>query len=101
MPSVKPQFESIARIKVVGVGGAGGKAVTRMVQSRLRGIEFIAVNTDAQDLHHTAANKKLLIGKNVTHGLGGGMDPALGLQAADSSRDEIRDIVSNADMVFV
>ncbi|KKR45610.1 MAG: Cell division protein FtsZ [Parcubacteria group bacterium GW2011_GWB1_40_14] len=101
MPSVKPQFESLARIKVVGVGGAGGKAVTRMVQSRLRGIEFVAINTDAQDLHHASANKKLLIGKNVTKGLGGGMDPLLGFQAADTSRDEIRDFVGNSDMVFI
>jgi len=101
MPSVKPQFESVARIKVVGVGGAGGKAVTRMVQSRLRGIEFVAINTDAQDLHHASAQKKLLIGKDVTRGLGGGMDPALGRQAAEASRDEIRDIISGADMIFI
>jgi len=80
MPSVKPQFESVARIKVVGVGGAGGKAVTRMVQSRLRGIEFVAINTDAQDLHHASAQKKLLIGKDVTRGLGGGMDPSLAVR---------------------
>ena len=101
MPSVKPQFESLARIKVVGVGGAGGKAVTRMLQSRLRGIEFVAINTDAQDLHHASANKKLLIGKDVTRVLGGGMDPALGRQAAENSRDDIRNVVDNADMIFV
>jgi len=98
---VKPQFESLARIKVVGVGGAGGKAVTRMVQARLRGIEFVAINTDAQALNSNSASQKIHIGTSTTRGLGAGMDPEIGAQAAEENEEEIRSVISGADMVFI
>ncbi|MBI3627724.1 MAG: cell division protein FtsZ [Candidatus Sungbacteria bacterium] len=101
MPQTKPDLETSARIKVVGAGGSGGKAVTRMVEHKLQGVQFIAINTDAQDLHHTKANKKIHIGKNLTRGLGTGMDPDRGRQAAEENRDEIHEVMKGADMVFV
>jgi cell division protein FtsZ len=78
MPQVKPEVESFARIKVVGVGGSGKNAVNHMINSKVKGVEFIAINTDAQDLHNSLAKKKIHIGKNVTRGLGAGMNPELG-----------------------
>ncbi len=98
---VKPDIESFARIKVVGCGGAGANAVNRMVSTKIQGVEFIAVNTDAQALHHCQASLKLHIGKGVTRGLGAGMNPETGRQAAEESRDDIAEAVENADMVFV
>ena len=101
MPEVKPNLETFAKIKVVGVGGGGGAAVSRMVQSKIRGVEFIAINTDAQALHHTPIPKKLHIGKNVTRGLGAGMNPELGRKSAEESQNEIHEILKGADMVFI
>lgn len=101
MPQVQPNIETFARIKVIGVGGSGCHAIDRMVDSKIDGVSFIAVNTDAQDLHNTNVSEKLLIGKNLTRGLGTGMNPELGRQAAEESRDDIQDIVKDADMVFV
>ncbi|MDP3727334.1 MAG: cell division protein FtsZ [bacterium] len=101
MPQVKPELETFARIKVVGVGGSGCHAVTRMVEKKIRGVDFIAVNCDAQDLHQAKAQAKIHIGKNLTKGLGAGMNPEVGRQAADENRDEIADAVKGADMVFV
>lgn len=101
MPHIKPNLETFAKIKVVGVGGAGGNAITRMKNSQIKGIEFIAVNTDAQDLHHTSADLKIHIGKNVTRGLGAGMNPVLGRQSAEESREEIQEALKDADMIFV
>lgn len=101
MPSIKPEVEAFARIKVVGVGGSGSNAVDHMIRSKVRGVDFVAVNTDTQDLHHTAANKKIHIGKNLTKGLGAGMNPEIGRQAAEETRDEIQEILKGADMVFV
>jgi cell division protein FtsZ len=75
MPQIKPEVESFARIKVVGIGGSGKNAVNHMVNARVKGVEFIAINTDAQDLHNSQAKKKIHIGKNVTRGLGAGMNP--------------------------
>ena len=75
MHQVKPEIETFAKIKVVGVGGSGGSAVNRMVNAKIRGIDFISVNTDVQALHHNLAPQKLHIGKTVTRGLGAGMDP--------------------------
>jgi len=101
MPQVKPDIETFAKIKVIGVGGSGGSAVNRMVGGRIRGVDFIAMNTDVQALHHSSAPQKLHIGKSVTRGLGAGMDPEIGRKAAEESQNEIRDMVKDADMVFV
>src|SRR3989344_1634611 len=101
MPHIKPEIESFARIKVVGTGGSGGNAVNHMVRSKLRGVEFIAINTDAQDLHQSLAHKKIRIGKGLTKGLGTGMNPERGRQAAEETRDEILENLKGADMVFI
>lgn len=101
MAEVRPSIETFAKIKVVGVGGSGGSAVNRMIQSKIRGVEFIAMNTDVQALHHSLAGTKLHIGKTVTRGLGAGMDPGQGQHAAEESQNEIRDLLKGADMVFI
>lgn len=98
---VEPSIETFAQIKVVGVGGAGGAAVNRMVEAGIEGVEFIAVNTDAQALHHSKASKKIHIGKETTRGLGAGADPGVGQKAAEESGEEIRKALDGADMVFV
>ncbi len=101
MAEVKPEIETFARIKVVGVGGSGNNAISRMIECKLRGVEFVAINTDAQDLHHSKAGEKIHIGKNLTKGLGAGMNPEIGRQAAEENRDEIAEVLKGADMVFV
>ncbi|MCA9324883.1 cell division protein FtsZ [Candidatus Saccharibacteria bacterium] len=102
MPQVvDPAIETFARIKVVGVGGAGGAAINRMVEAGIEGVEFIAINTDAQALHHSKAHKKIHIGKDATRGLGAGADPKVGFQAAEESKEEIKAALEGADMVFV
>lgn len=101
MPEVKPNIETFANIKVVGVGGGGGSAISRMIASKIRGVDFIAVNTDAQDLHHSPAAKKIYIGKNSTKGLGAGMNPDMGRKAAEESQNEINDSLVGSDMVFI
>ncbi len=98
---IKPDIETFAKIKVVGVGGSGGSAIDRMISSKIRGVEFIAINTDAQALHHSKAPTKIHIGKTVTRGLGAGMDPDLGRKAAEESQDEIHENLKGADMVFI
>jgi cell division protein FtsZ len=101
MPQVAPAIETFARIKVVGVGGAGGAAINRMITSGVDGVEFIAVNTDAQALHHSKASVKIHIGKDATRGLGAGADPSVGQKAAEESYDEIKKALEGADMVFI
>lgn len=101
MPKVKPEIESFARIKVIGVGGSGGNAVNHMINSKVKGVEFIAVNTDTQDLHHSLAKKKIHIGKNLTKGLGTGMNPDLGRKAAEETKEEIQEVIKGSDMVFI
>lgn len=101
MPKVDPAVETFARIKVVGVGGAGGAAVNRMIDAGVTGVDFVAVNTDAQALHHSKASKKVNIGKETTRGLGVGADPKLAEKAASESLSEITEAVKGADMVFV
>jgi cell division protein FtsZ len=102
MPQVvEPAIETFAQIKVIGVGGAGGAAVNRMVEAGIENVEFIVINTDAQALHHSKASKKIHIGKDATRGLGAGADPAVGERAAQESRDDIRAAVEGADMVFI
>lgn len=101
MPLKKPTVENVANIKVVGVGGGGCAALNRMVAANIRGVEFIAVNTDAQALHYSSAPTKLHIGQTLTRGLGGGMNPAVGQQAAEESREEIHELLKGSDMVFM
>lgn len=101
MPKINPEIESFARIKVIGVGGAGTNAVNHMVNSKMQGVEFIVMNTDAQHLHHSPASKKVHIGKNLTRGLGTGMDPEVGRKAAEESLEDIQNVIKGADMVFV
>ena len=91
----------LAVIKVVGIGGGGTNAVTRMVEAGVSGVEFVAVNTDAQALLMTEADVKIHIGSKATRGLGAGADPRVGLAAADESRDELKEALKGADMVFV
>lgn len=101
MAEISPQVETSARILVVGVGGAGGAAVDRMIDAGVRGVNFIAVNTDAQALHNSKATTKIHIGKELTRGLGAGADPIVGEKAAKESIDEIKEAITGADMVFV
>ena len=91
----------LAVIKVVGIGGGGVNAVNRMIEAGLRGVEFIAVNTDAQTLLMSDAEVKLDIGRETTRGLGAGSDPDVGKHAADEHADEIEEILKGADMVFI
>ena len=98
---VKPAIESIAKIKVVGVGGSGGAAINRMLARKIRSIEFIAMNTDLQALQQSLADVKLQIGKETTRGLGAGMNPDLGARSAEENADEIRKMIGDADMVFL
>ncbi len=101
MAEIKPEIETFARIKVVGVGGSGNNAVTRMIEEKVAGVEFVSINTDAQALHNSKASEKIHIGKNLTKGLGAGMNPEVGRQAAEENRDEIQDVLKGADMVFI
>jgi len=92
----------ITRIKVVGVGGCGGNVVSRMMEGdRMRGVEFVAINTDAQDLDRVTAHRKIYVGKALTRGLGAGMNPEIGKQAAEENRSEIGEVLNGADIVFV
>lgn len=90
-----------ATIKVLGVGGGGNNAVNRMIEANVRGVEFIAVNTDAQVLGANKADHKLQMGRNMTRGLGAGADPSLGRKAAEESRDELEELLDGADMIFI
>lgn len=102
MPEVKPSdIQTFANIKVVGVGGGGGAAVNRMKEAGLAGVQFIAMNTDAQALHNSKADVKIHLGRSTTNGLGAGADPSTGQSAAEESRDEIKEALQGADMVFV
>lgn len=101
MAEVLPEIQTFARIKVCGVGGGGTSAVERMISSKIQGIEFVAINTDAQSLHHSHANQKLHIGQNLTRGLGAGADPEIGRKAAEESQKDILDLMKGTDMVFI
>jgi cell division protein FtsZ len=91
----------LALIKVVGIGGGGVNAINRMIDAGLKGVEFIAINTDAQALLMSDAEQKLDIGRDITRGLGAGADPELGRQAAEANREEIEEFLKGADMVFI
>lgn len=101
MPKVNPEIETIARIKVVGIGGSGGNALNHMIQSKVDGVEFICMNTDTQDLHDSLAPKKIHIGRNLTKGQGTGMNPEIGREAAEETKAEIQEAIKGADMVFI
>lgn len=102
MPQVQPsEVQTFASIKVVGVGGAGGSAINRMKDAGLQGVQFIAMNTDAQALHNSKADVKIHLGHSTTNGLGAGADPTVGEAAANESRDEIKKALEGADMAFV
>ena len=101
MPNITPDIEAFARIKVLGVGGSGGNAVNHMIASKVKGVDFIAINTDSQDLHRSLAKKRINIGKNLTRGLGTGMNSDLGRRAVEETKEDIQETVKGADMVFV
>ncbi len=101
MPQIKPDVEAFARIKVLGIGGSGKNALNHMINSKVKGVDFIAINTDSQDLHHVLAKRKIHIGKNLTRGLGAGMNPELGKRAVEETKEEIQEAVKGADMVFI
>lgn len=101
MAEVAPAVETFARIKVIGVGGAGGAAINRMIEAGVRGVDFVTVNTDAQALHNSKADIKLHIGRDTTRGLGAGADPEVGSKAAEENKEDIKNAISGADMVFV
>ena len=94
-------FEHGAKIRVVGVGGGGGNAVTSMIDKRLQGVDFFAINTDMQALERNKAPNKVQIGKNLTRGLGAGADPSIGQRAVEEDRDEIARSLAGSDMVFI
>ncbi len=98
---IDDQINPIANIKVIGVGGGGSNAINRMIRSSLKGVEFIAVNTDAQALYHNEAANKINIGKVTTRGLGAGSDPSVGKSAAEESTEDIKQLLDGADMVFI
>jgi len=102
MPFVKPDAASFAKIKVLGIGGGGGNAINSMIDtSQIKGVEFIAINTDAQALLANKASAKLQIGENMTRGLGSGGNPEIGLKAAEESREKIKEYLIDTDMVFL
>jgi cell division protein FtsZ len=101
MPKINQEIQSFARIMVIGIGGSGKNAVNHMINSKVKGVSFICMNTDTQDLHHSLAEKKIHIGKNLTKGLGAGMDPEIGKKAAEETKSEIQDVIKGADMIFL
>jgi cell division protein FtsZ len=94
-------MESSARIRVIGIGGSGKNAINHMVESKVKGVDFIVVNTDAQDLQQSMAKLRIHIGKNLTRGLGAGMNPAVGKRAVEETQSEIQDALRGSDMVFI
>ncbi len=101
MPKINTEIENFARIKVIGVGGSGKNALNHMISSNISGVEFICMNTDTQDLHNSKAQKKIHIGRNLTHGKGTGMNPEIGRAAAEETKAEIQECIKGADMVFI
>lgn len=101
MAQIKTDIQTFARIEVVGVGGSGKNATNHMINNKVKGVDFLAINTDAQDLNNSLATKKIHIGRNLTKGLGAGMNPDIGKNAAEETRAEIQEALKNADMVFV
>ena len=96
-----PLAEQKAKLKVVGVGGAGGNAINRMISTNMEGVDFIVINTDAQDLENNAAEQKIQIGSNLTKGLGAGARSTIGLEAMETDKDAVQSLLEGADMVFI
>jgi len=96
-----PKIEQKAKLKVIGVGGAGGNAINRMIKANMSGVEFIAVNTDAQDLENNSAEHRIQIGKNLTKGLGAGAQASIGHEAMTTDREAVQNLVESSDMVFI
>lgn len=101
MPQIKPDIETFARIKVIGIGGGGGNAIARMMSCGIKGVNFAAINTDVQALHNSKVSEKIHIGKILTKGLGAGMNPDIGRQAAEENREDIQKALEGSDMVFL
>lgn len=102
MGLVKPDLNAVAKIKVVGIGGGGNNAVTSMINTgKIKGVEFVAVNTDSQALLNNPASVKIQVGENLTKGLGSGADPDIGHQAAEESREKLKELLMDTDMVFI
>jgi cell division protein FtsZ len=102
MGLVKPDINSVAKIKVIGIGGGGNNAVASMVTTgKIKGVEFVAINTDSQALLNNPASVKIQIGENLTKGLGSGADPEVGHHAAEESREKIKELLMDTDMVFI
>jgi cell division protein FtsZ len=101
MPQVKPEIETFAKIKVIGVGGSGCNAISRMMSCGIKGVSFVAVNTDVQALHNNKAGEKIHIGKNSTKGMGAGMNPEVGKKSAEENKKEIQESLNGSDMVFI
>src|SRR3990167_5711815 len=101
MAQVKPDIETFAKIKVVGIGGGGSAAINRMISDNIKGVEFIVINTDVQALNQNLAATKIAIGKTITRGLGAGMNPEVGARAAEETQNEIREALMGSDMVFL
>jgi len=99
---IKPEIARFAKIKVIGIGGGGSNAVNSMIVSnQIKGVDFIAVNTDAQALLSNKAQTKVQIGENITKGLGAGGNPEIGRQAAEESREKLKEYLRDCDMVFL
>ncbi|HBK34915.1 MAG: Cell division protein FtsZ [Candidatus Uhrbacteria bacterium GW2011_GWE2_40_58] len=101
MAQVKPDIETFAKIKVVGIGGGGGASLNRMIRNNIKGVDFIAVNTDVQALNQNEAPKKIAIGKTITRGLGAGMNPEIGMRSAEETQNELREVLTGSDMIFL
>ena len=96
-----PLAEQKAKLKVVGVGGAGGNAINRMISTNMEGVDFIVINTDSQDLENNAAEQKIQIGSTLTKGLGAGAQSTIGLEAMETDREAVQTLLEGADMVFI
>lgn len=102
MALVKPDINTFAKIRVLGIGGGGGNAINSMIAGKdIKGVEFISVNTDAQALLTCLADTKIQIGEKLTKGLGSGANPDIGKQAAEETREKIKEMLVDADMVFL
>jgi len=101
MPQIKPDIETFARIKVIGVGGSGCNAISRMMSCGIKGVNFVAINTDVQALHNNRAQEKIHIGKILTKGLGAGMNPEVGRRAAEENKQDVQESLKGADMIFI
>ena len=97
----EPVYDSGVNIKVIGVGGGGNNAVNRMISTNIRGVEFVAINTDSQVIESSCASRKLVIGDKITRGLGAGANPDIGKRSAEESIEAVRNILDGADMVFI